>query len=193
MVWKTSPVTRHHPPALWRINNWQTIWMSSIAGLKKAPFTPPTTPLSPTLAIADKRRWRAPGLQKEQEKEGTRPRRCDTSLSEILCWPAGSIFTQIFNRSLELCEVPSCFKCSTIISVPKKPKITVFNNLVDYRPSFDLSERHHWTLTGPPAVCLQSKHFCGWCSQHGTALHPAASGQTRDLCEDTVCRLQLCF
>ncbi len=34
-VWKSSPVTRHHPPALWRINNWQTIWMSFIAGLKK--------------------------------------------------------------------------------------------------------------------------------------------------------------
>ncbi len=26
--------------------------------------------------------------------------------------------------------------------------------------------------TGPPAVCLQSKQVCGWCSQ----LHPAASG-----------------
>ncbi len=41
------------------------------------------------------------------------------------------IFTQIFNRSLELCEVPSCFKCSTIIPVPKKPKITGLNY---YRP-----------------------------------------------------------
>ncbi len=41
------------------------------------------------------------------------------------------IFTQIFNRSLELCEVPSCFKRSTIISVPKKPKIT---GLTKYRP-----------------------------------------------------------
>ncbi|KAK3554746.1 hypothetical protein QTP70_033440 [Hemibagrus guttatus] len=41
-----------------------------------------------------------------------------------------SIFTLIFNRSLELCEVPSCFKCYTIIPVPKK-KITGLN---DYRP-----------------------------------------------------------
>ncbi len=41
------------------------------------------------------------------------------------------IFTQIFNRSLELCEVPSCFKRSTIIPVPKKPKISGLN---DYRP-----------------------------------------------------------
>ncbi|KAL0148770.1 hypothetical protein M9458_055948 [Cirrhinus mrigala] len=42
-----------------------------------------------------------------------------------------SIFTLIFNRSLELCIVPSCFKCSTIIPVPKKPKTT---GLDDYRP-----------------------------------------------------------
>ncbi|KAK3550910.1 hypothetical protein QTP70_008073 [Hemibagrus guttatus] len=41
------------------------------------------------------------------------------------------IFSQIFNRSLELCEVPACFKHSTIIPIPKKPKITGLN---DYRP-----------------------------------------------------------
>ncbi len=38
------------------------------------------------------------------------------------------IFTQIFNRSLELCEVPSSFKRSTIIPVLKKPKITGLND-----------------------------------------------------------------
>ncbi len=110
------------------------------------------------------------------------------------------IFTQIFNRSLELCEVPSCFKLSTIIPVPKKPKITGLN---DYRSVALMSvamksfERLVWAYlkdtTGPPAVCLQSKQVCGRCSQHGTALHPAASGQTRDLCEAPVCRLQLHF
>ncbi len=38
-VWKGLKETelQDHPPALWRINNWQTIWMSSIAGLKKHP------------------------------------------------------------------------------------------------------------------------------------------------------------
>ncbi len=41
------------------------------------------------------------------------------------------IFTKIFNRSLEQCKVPSCFKCSTVIPVPNKPKITGLN---DYRP-----------------------------------------------------------
>ncbi|KAK3557578.1 hypothetical protein QTP70_030509 [Hemibagrus guttatus] len=42
-----------------------------------------------------------------------------------------SSFILIFNRSLELCEVPACFKHSTIIPIPKKPKITGLN---DYRP-----------------------------------------------------------
>ena len=41
------------------------------------------------------------------------------------------IFTRVFNWSLALCEVPSCFKCSTIIPVPKKTSITGLN---DYRP-----------------------------------------------------------
>ncbi len=37
-VWKgMEDITSYKtpPPALWRINNWQTIWMSSISGLKK--------------------------------------------------------------------------------------------------------------------------------------------------------------
>ncbi len=51
------------------------------------------------------------------------PKSCADQLAPIL--------TQIFNRSMELCKVPSCFKCSTIIPVLKKPKITGLN---DYRP-----------------------------------------------------------
>ncbi len=46
------------------------------------------------------------------------------------------IFPQIFNRSLELCEVPLCFKCSSIIPVPKKSKITGLN---DCRPVAPMS------------------------------------------------------
>ncbi len=56
-----------------------------------------------------------------------------------------------------------------------------------------LSEGHYWTLTGTSSVCLMNKQVFGWCSQHGIALHLAASGQTRDLREDPVCGLQLGF
>ncbi len=66
-----------------------------------------------------------------------------------------------------------------------------------WKTGLGLSEGHHWTLTGPSAVWMQntqqSKQVCEWYSQHGTALHPSSSGQKRDLCEDTVCGLQLRF
>ncbi len=116
--------------------------MSFAAGLKKKndtrpehlstqPLTPPATPLSPTPAlkiseddvrqvfIKNKRR-KAPG------PDGVSPACLKSCAAQL-----APIFTQIFNRSLELCEVPSCFKRSTIIPVPKKPKITELN---DYRP-----------------------------------------------------------
>ncbi|KAK3559074.1 hypothetical protein QTP86_002986 [Hemibagrus guttatus] len=41
------------------------------------------------------------------------------------------VFTDIFNTSLETSHVPACFKTSAIVPVPKKTKITGFN---DYRP-----------------------------------------------------------
>ncbi len=130
-VWQTSPVTRHHPPALWRINNWQTSWMSSTAGLKKHHSHLLLPPLSPTPALQiseddlrqvfiKNKRGKAPG------PDGVSPACLKTCADQL-----APIFTQIFNRSLELCEVPSCFKRSTIIPVPKKPKITGLN---DYRP-----------------------------------------------------------
>ncbi len=99
--------------------------------LSTQPLTPPATPLSPTPAlkiseddvrqvfIKNKRR-KAPG------PDGVSPACLKSCVDQL-----APIFTQIFNRSLELCEVPSCFKRFTIIPVPKKPKITGIN---DYRP-----------------------------------------------------------
>ncbi len=94
-------------------------------------LTPPATPLSPTpvLQISEEdvrqvfrknKRRKAPG------QDGVTPACLKTCADQL-----APIFTQIFNRSLELCEVPSCFKRSTIIPVPKKPMITGLN---DYRP-----------------------------------------------------------
>ncbi len=48
-----------------------------------------------------------PGLPEAEKEKSTRPRWCHTSLSEILCWPAGPHLQD--HQSLELCEVPSCF------------------------------------------------------------------------------------
>ncbi|KAL0163870.1 hypothetical protein M9458_039623, partial [Cirrhinus mrigala] len=66
------------------------------------------------------KRRKAPG------PDGVTPACLKTCADEL-----APIYSQIFNRSLELCEVPSCFKCSTIIPIPKNPKITGLN---DYRP-----------------------------------------------------------
>ncbi|KAK3572188.1 hypothetical protein QTP86_024859, partial [Hemibagrus guttatus] len=98
--------------------------------LSTQPLTPPATPLpSPPLRISEadvrqiflkQKRRKAPG------PDGVTPACLKTCADQL-----AFIFSQIFNRSLELCEVPACFKHSTIIPIPKKPKMTGLN---DYRP-----------------------------------------------------------
>ncbi|KAK3558694.1 hypothetical protein QTP86_024504, partial [Hemibagrus guttatus] len=104
--------------------------------LSTQPLTPPATPLSPPLALwiseddvrqifLKQKRRKAPG------PDGVTPACLKTCADQL-----AFIFSQIFNRSLELCEVLACFKRSTIIPIPKKPKITGLN---DYRPGCVLS------------------------------------------------------
>ncbi|KAI2648520.1 putative RNA-directed DNA polymerase from transposon BS [Labeo rohita] len=77
---------------------------------------------------ADKRTY---AKRLEDQFDSNNPASVWKGLKAIINYKTPSPSTEIFNRSLELCEVPSCFKCSTIIPVPKKPKITGLN---DYRP-----------------------------------------------------------
>ncbi len=104
--------------------------MSSIAGLKNTIHTP-ATPLSatPALQISEddvRKVFRMNKRRKAPGPDGVTPV-CLKSCADQLT----PISTQIFNRSLELCEVSSCFKRSIIIPAPKKPKMTGLN---DYRP-----------------------------------------------------------
>ncbi len=170
----------------------------------KTPFTPPATPLSPTPALQISKDDVRQVFKKNKRRKAPGPDGVSPACLKTCADQLAPIFTQIFNRSLELCEVPSCFKRSTIIPVPKKPKITGLN---DYRPvaltsvamkSFErLVLAYLKASTGPLLDPLQfayrAKRSVDDACQHGTALHPATSGQTRDLCEDPVCRLQLCF
>ncbi len=98
---------------------------------EKTPFSPPATHLLPTPALQiseddvhqvfrKNKRRKAPG------PDGLTPACLKTCADQL-----APILTQIFNRSLELYKVSSCFKCSTIIPVPKKPQITGLNV---YRP-----------------------------------------------------------
>ncbi len=58
---------------------------------------------------------------------GWHPRPCAQKMRIPNSW----VFTDIFNLSLFLSVVPSCFKKSTIVPIPKKNKITCMN---DSRP-----------------------------------------------------------
>ncbi|KAI2663046.1 hypothetical protein H4Q32_002071 [Labeo rohita] len=93
------------------------------------PSLAPPTVYQPALKICEGdvcKVFRKQKIRKAKGPEGVSPeclKACAVQLS--------SIFTLIFNRSLELCIAPSCFKCSIIILVPKKSKITGLN---DYRP-----------------------------------------------------------
>ncbi len=70
-------------------------------------------------------------FRKQKSRKASGPDGISPARLKVCANQLAPIFTQIFNRSLELCEVPCCFKRSTIIPVPKKPKITGLN---DYRP-----------------------------------------------------------
>uniref|UniRef100_A0A7N8WMP4 Reverse transcriptase domain-containing protein n=1 Tax=Mastacembelus armatus TaxID=205130 RepID=A0A7N8WMP4_9TELE len=96
------------------------------------PLTPPSiNPLSPALILQTSvddvcRLFRKQKRRKAPGPDGVSPSCLRTCADQL-----APIFSLIFNRSLELCEVPACFKRSTIIPIPKKPKITGLN---DYRP-----------------------------------------------------------
>ncbi len=99
--------------------------------LSTQPLTPSATPLSPTPALKISEDDVRQVFIKNKRRKAPGPDDVSPACLKTCADQLAPIFTQIFNRSLELCEVPSCFKRSTIIPVPKKPKITGLN---DYRP-----------------------------------------------------------
>lgn len=100
---------------------------------------------NPHTCTSDQWSWCAQGILKAEEKESTRPRLCYTSLSEILCWPVGPYFTQIINKSLELCKVPSCFKRST---TGLNDYRSVYGHEVNLKTGAGPTEGHYWTFAG---------------------------------------------
>ncbi len=140
-VWKPSPATRPHPPALRPVNNWLQVWKTKAwsdtphplwpshnTAINTLPLPPPTVS-QPVLKICEDDVSKVFRRQKIRRAKG--PDDVSPACLKACAVQLSSIFTLIFNRSLELCEVPSCFKRSTIIPVPKKPKFTGLN---DYRP-----------------------------------------------------------
>ncbi|KAJ0027002.1 hypothetical protein NQD34_018002 [Periophthalmus magnuspinnatus] len=112
----------------------------------KPTLDPPSSPTALTVLEQDVTKlFRAP--------DGVSPstlRHCAEELAPV--------FTDIFNTSLESCHVPACFKLSTIVPIPKKPRITGLN---DYRPvaltsvvmkSFERLVLHHLKSFTSPAL-----------------------------------------
>ncbi len=172
-VCKRSPTTRHHQQH--HVENQQLADdlnefycrfektpHTSSEHLSTQPLTPPATPLSPTPALQISEDDVRQVFRKQKRKKAPGPD-CVTPVCLKSCADQlAPIFTQIFNRSLELCEVPSCFKRSTIIPIPNKSNITGLN---DYRPvaltsvvikSFEkLVLAHLKDITGPSLDPLQ--------------------------------------
>ena len=120
-------------------------------------------------------------LPETEHQEGTRKRPCHTPvLKPVLTnWLQSSCryLTDCWN-----CVKSSCFMCSTIILVPKKPSITRLNDFLlvtltsmvtksfkksHWWPTWRRSQNICWT----PWSCLAGKQVSeGWI-QHGTALY----------------------
>ncbi|XP_048870378.1 uncharacterized protein LOC125742434 [Brienomyrus brachyistius] len=101
-------------------------------------------------------------FQKQKTRKAAGPDGVSPSCLKACADQLAPIFTRIFNRSLELCEVPTCFKRSTIIPVPKKPTISGLN---DYRPVALTSDGDE------SAYRQEVERLVLWCSQHNLELN----------------------
>ncbi len=80
-----------------------------------------------TLSVADvTRSFKRVNIRKAVGPDGVPGR-----VLKACAFQLAGVFTDIFNLSLSLSVVPSCFKKSTIVPIPKKNKITCLN---DWRP-----------------------------------------------------------
>ncbi|KAL0152483.1 hypothetical protein M9458_052206, partial [Cirrhinus mrigala] len=133
-VWKgLKVITNYKTPSPSTVENQQLAddLNEFYCRFEKTPLTPPTTLLSPTPALQISEDEVRQVFRKNKRRKAPGPDGVTPTCLKTCADQLAPIFSQIFNRSLELCEVPSCFKRSTIIPVPKKPKITGLNN---YRP-----------------------------------------------------------
>eukprot|EP00064_Thunnus_orientalis_P008595 superscaffoldBa00001034_g8618 len=111
-------------------------------------------------------------FQRQKIRKAQGPDSVSPSCLKVCADELAHIFTWIFNRSLELCEVPSCFKCSTVIPVLKKPSITGLN---DYRPialTSVVMKLRDWRVHPPPVH--QRLHLSG--PEDGTCMRESGVG-----------------
>ncbi|KAK0131206.1 putative RNA-directed DNA polymerase from transposon BS [Merluccius polli] len=106
----------------------QGLGTSTNAHLKGPPPTPPPTSVM-TLSIHERDVNKL--FRRQNPREAAGPDSVSPSTLKHCADQLSPAFTDIFNTSLETCHVSACFKTSTIIPVPKKPRTTGLN---DFRP-----------------------------------------------------------
>ncbi|XP_062850752.1 uncharacterized protein LOC134313413 [Trichomycterus rosablanca] len=107
--------------------NLPTSSASVISSLTPPPPSPPVTQATLEIGVKDVSQL----FRRQKTRKSSGPDNISPSCLKACADQLAPIFTRILNRSLELSVVPSCFKRSTIIPIPKKPSITGLN---DYRP-----------------------------------------------------------
>ncbi|KAK3539709.1 hypothetical protein QTP70_012032 [Hemibagrus guttatus] len=70
-------------------------------------------------------------IEEDQPVQGSGARQHPWVGPQSLCYGAGDVLTSIFNLSLSQSTIPTCFKTTTIVPLPKKRPPTCLN---DYRP-----------------------------------------------------------
>ena len=92
-----------------------------------SPCPPPSA--RPYLSVSEREVNRL--FRRQNTRKAAGPDAVSPSILKFCADQLSPVFSDIFNKSLERCQVPACFKASTIIPVPKKTRITGLN---DYRP-----------------------------------------------------------
>ncbi|KAI0224792.1 hypothetical protein LSAT2_024205 [Lamellibrachia satsuma] len=90
---------------------------------------PTDTPLSPpfTVNVADVRTL----FKRLSTRKASGPDNISSYTFKNCADQLAPVFADIYNSSLQQCIVPTCFKTSVIIPIPKKAKVSTMN---DYRP-----------------------------------------------------------
>ncbi|KAL0160951.1 hypothetical protein M9458_044676, partial [Cirrhinus mrigala] len=117
-VWKgLKVITNYKTPSPSTVENQQLAddLNEFYCRFEKTPLTPPTTLLSPTPALQISEDEVRQVFRKNKRRKAPGPDGVTPTCLKTCADQLAPIFSQIFNRSLELCEVPSCFKRSTII------------------------------------------------------------------------------
>ena len=89
----------------------------------------PAVPLPPPFTVQEHEVRKL--LREQSSRKAAGPDNVSTSTLKYCANELATVFTDLFNASLNLHTVPVCFKAASIIPVPKKPKATALN---DFRP-----------------------------------------------------------